>query len=149
MELWTGALPWWKCHWPDLKSVEVGEMGKKLFTPLLPPPTLPSYVYSEIYIYIYIYIYIPHIYIYIYIFTYIYIIIILSCHQHGYPWPSLATPLYRSSLLAGPQGTSRIIAELQYVGSSWLPCFCSAMWGKHHLWARPCFSSSVLYVWFV
>ena len=33
-----------------------------------------------------------------------YIIIILSCHQHGYPWPSLATPPYRSSLLAGPQG---------------------------------------------
>ena len=21
MELWTGALSWWKCHWPDLKSV--------------------------------------------------------------------------------------------------------------------------------
>ena len=20
MALWTGALPWWKCHWPDLKS---------------------------------------------------------------------------------------------------------------------------------
>ena len=20
MELWTGALPWWKCHWYDLKS---------------------------------------------------------------------------------------------------------------------------------
>ena len=20
MELWTGALSWWKCHWPDLKS---------------------------------------------------------------------------------------------------------------------------------
>ena len=30
--------------------------------------------------------------------------IILSCHQHGYPRPSLATPPYRSSLLAGPQG---------------------------------------------
>ena len=32
------------------------------------------------------------------------IIIILSCHQHGYPWPSLATSPYCSSLLAGPQG---------------------------------------------
>ena len=32
------------------------------------------------------------------------IIIIMSCRQHGYPWPSLATPPYRSSLLAGPQG---------------------------------------------
>ena len=31
-------------------------------------------------------------------------IIILLCHQHGYPWPSLATPPYRSSLLASPQG---------------------------------------------
>ena len=25
-------------------------------------------------------------------------------HQHGYPWSSLTTPPYRSSLLAGPQG---------------------------------------------
>ena len=32
------------------------------------------------------------------------VIIILSCHQHGYPWLSLVTPPYRSSLLAGPQG---------------------------------------------
>ena len=32
------------------------------------------------------------------------IIIIMSRPQHGYPWPSLATPPYCSSLLAGPQG---------------------------------------------
>ena len=32
------------------------------------------------------------------------IIIIMSCRQHGYPWPSLATSLHRSSLLAGRQG---------------------------------------------
>ena len=32
------------------------------------------------------------------------IIIIMSCCQHGYPWPSLATSPYRSSLLAGLQG---------------------------------------------
>ena len=25
-------------------------------------------------------------------------------HQHGYPWPSLATPPYRPSLPTGPQG---------------------------------------------
>ena len=31
------------------------------------------------------------------------IIIILSCHQHGYPWPSLATSPYRSSHPAGTQ----------------------------------------------
>ena len=30
------------------------------------------------------------------------LIIILSCHQHGYPWPSLATPPYCSLLLACP-----------------------------------------------
>ena len=36
------------------------------------------------------------VYIYIYIYIYI-IIIIISCWQHGYPWPSLATPPYRSS----------------------------------------------------
>ena len=31
-------------------------------------------------------------------------IIILSCYQHGYPWPSHATPPDRSSLLASLQG---------------------------------------------
>ena len=36
-------------------------------------------------------------YLYIYIYIYIIIIIIISCWQHGYPWPSLATPPYRSS----------------------------------------------------
>ena len=33
-----------------------------------------------------------------------YIIIIMSRNQHGYPWPFLATPLYRPLLLAGLQG---------------------------------------------
>ena len=28
----------------------------------------------------------------------------MSCRQHGYPWPSLATSPYHSSLLAGLQG---------------------------------------------
>ena len=28
----------------------------------------------------------------------------MSYHRHGYPWPSLVTPPYHSSLLAGPQG---------------------------------------------
>ena len=32
------------------------------------------------------------------------IITIMSCRYHGYPWPSLATSPYRSSLLAGLQG---------------------------------------------
>ena len=32
------------------------------------------------------------------------IIIIMSCRRHGYPWPSLATSPYHSSLLVGVQG---------------------------------------------
>ena len=48
--------------------------------------------------------------------------IILSCHQ-----PSLATPPYRSSLPASPQSYTCILTELQYVGSSWSSCLCSAM----------------------
>ena len=32
------------------------------------------------------------------------IINIILCRQHGYPWPSLATPPYHSSFLAGLQG---------------------------------------------
>ena len=39
-----------------------------------------------------------------YIYVYIYIIIIMPHHQHGYPWPSLATPPYRPLLRAGLQG---------------------------------------------
>ena len=31
-------------------------------------------------------------------------IIIMSCRQHGFPWPSLATSPYRSSLPVGLQG---------------------------------------------
>ena len=61
--------------------------------------------------------------------TYSYIIIIiLSCHQHGYPWPSLATPTYRSSLWQVLRATPCILTELLYVGASWLPWLCSALW---------------------
>ena len=41
--------------------------------------------------------------IYIYIYIYIYNLI-LTCHQHGYPWPFLATSPNRSSLPACPLG---------------------------------------------
>ena len=54
---------------------------------------------------------------------------IMSC---GYPWPSLATSPYRSSLLAGPQGYIPYPhrALCMYVCSSWSSCFCSAIcWG--------------------
>ena len=89
----------------------------------------------------------------IYIYIYIYIIIIMSCHQHGYPWPSLATSPYRSSSLAGLRG---------YILYPHIAAVCmfelvvllllGHRWGSirvHHLWTRPCFSSSVLHVWFV
>ena len=52
----------------------------------------------------------------------------MSLHQHRYPRHSLATPPYRSSLLAGTQATTRILTELPYVGSRWSPCFSSAMY---------------------
>ena len=85
--------------------------------------------------------------------TSIIIIIIMLCHLHGYPWPSLATSPYRSSPLAGLQGYipyPHIAAECMFeLVVMLLP---GHMWGSigvHHLWARPCFSSSVLHVWFV
>ena len=81
------------------------------------------------------------------------IIIIMSCRQHRYPLPSLATSPYHSSPLVGPQG---------YIPYSHIAAVCmfyqvvlllhGHMWesiGVHHLWARVCFSSCVLRVWFV
>ena len=56
------------------------------------------------------------------------IIIIMSCRQHGFPWPSPATLLYRPSLPVGLQATSCIGTELLYLGSSWSSCLCSTMW---------------------
>ena len=35
MELWTGALFWWKCHWADLKSAGLF-LGISSWTPLKP-----------------------------------------------------------------------------------------------------------------
>ena len=82
-----------------------------------------------------------------------YIIILMSCRQHGHPWPSLATSPYHSSPLAGLQGyilCPHIAAVCKFeLVVLLLP---SHMWGSigvHHLWARPCFSSSALRVWFV
>ena len=88
----------------------------------------------------------------IYIYIYIYIII-MSCHQHGYPWPSLANSPNYSSPLAGLQGyilCPHIAAVCKFELVVLL--LLGPMWGSigvHHLWARPCFSSSVLRVWFV
>ena len=93
-----------------------------------------------------------NIYIYIYIYIYI-IIIIMSCRQHGYPLPSLATSPYHSSAPAGLQG-SILCTHIDAVCKFKLVVLLLVghMWGSigvHHLWARPCFSSSVLRVWFV
>ena len=74
------------------------------------------------------------------------IIIILSCHQHGYPWPFLATSPYRSSLLAGPQGYIPYphradVSRFELVTLLLLGHVKGSI-GVHHLWARPYFSSS-------
>ena len=87
------------------------------------------------------------------VFEWITIIIIMSCHRHGYPWSSLAISPYSSSPLASLQG---------YIPYPHIAAVCKFelvvllspghMWGSigvHHLWARPCSSSSVLHVWFV
>ena len=69
------------------------------------------------------------------------------------PWPSLATSPYRSSPLAGLQcyiPYPHIAVECMFVLVVLL--LLGHMWGSigvHHLWARPCFSSSILHVWFV
>ena len=79
------------------------------------------------------------------------IIIIMSCRRHGYTWPSLTISPYRSSPLAGLQGCvpyPHIAAVCMFeLVVLLLP---GHMWGSigvHHLWFRPCFSSSVLHVW--
>ena len=86
--------------------------------------------------------------IYIYI-----IIIIMSRRQRGYPWPSLAISPYHSSPPAGLQGyilCPHIVAVCMFVLV--VPLLHIHMWGStgvHRLWARPCFSSSVLRVWYI
>ena len=81
------------------------------------------------------------------------IIIITSCWKHGYPWSSLATFPYRSSPLAGLLDnilSPHIVAECMFVLVVLL--LHGHVWGSirvHHLWVRPCISSSVLHVWFV
>ena len=122
-------------------------------------------IYTHMYIYIYIYEHIfidIHIYwqkfilIYLWISDHIYryiIIIIMWRCQHGYPRPSLVTPPYRPSLLAGPQGYIPyllIAAVCRFVLVA-LPLLGHVKGSTrvHPLWARPYFSSSVLNVWLV
>ena len=81
------------------------------------------------------------------------IIIIMLCHQHKYLWPSLTTPPYHSSHLAGLQGYipyphRAAVSRFKLVTLLLLGHVRESI-GEHHLWARSCLSSSVLYVWFV
>ena len=83
----------------------------------------------------------------------LYIYLIMSCRLHGYPWLSLASSPYCSSLPAGLQ---------DYILYPHIAAVCmfklvillllGHMWGSigvHYLWARLCFSSSDQRVWFV
>ena len=118
------------------------------------------YVQRNIYIYIYIYIYQisgTRIYIYIYIrrghllCKNIYISSCATSKDVPDPFSPLLPIVHHFWQVF--RTTSCILTELLYVGSSWSPCFCLAMWGRaigeHPLWARPRFSISVLHVWFV
>ena len=86
-------------------------------------------------------------------YCYFIFIIIMSCRLYGFPWPSLTTSLDRSSPLVGLQGYipyPHIAAVCMFdLVVLLLPCHMWGSIGVHHLWARPCFSSSVLHVWFV
>ena len=78
---------------------------------------------------------------------------IMSCRLHGYPWPFLAIPPYCSSLLAGPQyyipyPHRATICRFELVVLLLLGHVKGSI-AVYLLWARPCFSSSVLHVWFV
>ena len=81
------------------------------------------------------------------------VVIIMSRRLRGYPWPSLATSPYHSSPPAGLQDYNpcpHIAAVCKFVLV--VPLLHIHEWGStgvHRLWARPCFSSSVLRVWFV
>ena len=81
------------------------------------------------------------------------IIIIKSRHQHGYPWPSLTTPLYRPLLPAGlqeyiPYRHRAAVCRLWLVVLPLL-VHVKGSTAVHRLWARSYFSGSVLHVWFV
>ena len=81
------------------------------------------------------------------------IIIIMSRYQHGYPWPSLATPPYRPLLPVGlqeyiPYLHRAAVCRFELVV---LPLLSHVKGSTEvlHLWARPYLFSSVPHVWFV
>ena len=78
------------------------------------------------------------------------IIIIMSRYQHGYAWPSLATRPYRPLLPADLQGYipyrhRAAVCRFELVVLLLL-VHVKGSTGVHHLWARPYFSNSILYV---
>ena len=84
--------------------------------------------------------------------TILFTIIILSCHQHVYPWSSLATSPYRSLLPVGPEVyvpyPHRATVCRFELAALLLQGHVRESIGVHHLWARPYLSSSFLHVWF-
>ena len=81
-----------------------------------------------------------------------FMIIIMSRHQHGYPWPSAATLLYRPSLLVGFQGyilyRHRALVCRFLLVVLLLLVHVKGSTGVNHLWVLPNFSSSVPHIWF-
>ena len=81
--------------------------------------------------------------------VFIIIIIIMSRRLRGYPWPSLATSPYHSSPPAGLQDYNpcpHIAAVCKFV---LVVPLLQVEWGStgvHRLWARPCFSSSSVFL---
>ena len=71
------------------------------------------------------------------------IVVMMSRYQYGYPWASLATPLYRPLLSAGPQGyipyRLRAVVYMFVLIVLHLPVHVKGSTGVHHLWARPYF----------
>ena len=47
MELWTGALSWWKCHWPNLKSANSSNWISS-WTPLKPQHSNPNPLANQV-----------------------------------------------------------------------------------------------------
>ena len=66
----------------------------------------------------------------IYIYIFIYISSSSSCHAISTDTPDHLLPVLPivHRFRQVPSATSRILTELLYVGSSWPPCFCTAMW---------------------
>ena len=74
-------------------------------------------------------------------------------HHHVVPWPSLATSPNQSSPLASlqvyiPCPHIAAVCMFELVVLLLLGHMRGSI-GIHHLWDRPCFSSSFLHVWFV